>query len=175
MFHVLWSGKCSSDCAIGATPALTVVACSQIFQLCYRAENQNGYHALPDGEDEERGKRSISSQGDADAYREEVTSSSSAPPPSLSTPYLPGLMSAFGMSHCHLGAVPPTCTCTPVTRPIYSGCFSSPDPYPHLSPPLHPPIAKAGITNPAIQNLLCHPSSCQNPDISMLLVGMDTF
>ncbi|KAL3148022.1 hypothetical protein ABBQ38_014314 [Trebouxia sp. C0009 RCD-2024] len=37
-----------------------------------RAEDQNGYHALPDEEDEERGKRSIPSQGETDAYREEV-------------------------------------------------------------------------------------------------------
>lgn len=56
--------------------------CHPICNVCCRAGDENGYHALPDLDeelDEERGKGATPSQGDADAYREEVTLSSFVP------------------------------------------------------------------------------------------------
>ena len=44
-----------------------------------RAGDEEGYHALP-GTDEEQGKGPPSSQGEAEAYREEVTPSLLASP-----------------------------------------------------------------------------------------------
>ena len=44
--------------------------------VCCRAEGQNGYQTLPE-HDEEQGKGPASSQGEAEAYREEVLSSHS--------------------------------------------------------------------------------------------------